>query len=71
MASLQMLVFRSATLGYFDLTGTHRTENYGGIRPGCRINAIEAGGLILMTDAASLCTCSYLNQATCALQPVE
>jgi len=22
-------------------------------------------------DAASWCTCSYLNQATCALQPVE
>jgi len=71
MASLQMLVFRSATLGYFDLTGTRRTENYGGIRPGCWINAIPAGGLILMADAASWCTCSYLNQATCALQPVE
>jgi len=34
MASLQMLVFRSATLSYFDLTGTSRTENYGSIRPG-------------------------------------
>jgi len=66
-----MLVFRSATLGYFDLTGTRRTENYGGIRPGCWINAIPAGGLIMMADAASWCTCSYLNQATCALQPVE
>ncbi len=71
MASLQMVVFRSALLGYFVLTGTRRTENYGGIRPGCWINAIPAEGLILMADVASWCTCSYLNQATCALQPVE
>ncbi len=25
--------------------------------------------LVLMPDAASWCTCSYLNQATCALKP--
>ncbi|MFC1634230.1 PQQ-binding-like beta-propeller repeat protein [Planctomycetota bacterium] len=72
VGSTRMLVFRSATLGYVDLTGSARsTENYGGIRPGCWINAIPAGGLILMADAASWCTCSYLNQATCALQPLE
>ncbi len=67
--SKRLLVFRSATLGYFDLAGTRRIENYGGIRPGCWINAIPAGGLVLMADAASWCTCSYLNQATIALQP--
>jgi outer membrane protein assembly factor BamB len=72
VGSTRMLVFRSATLGYVDLTGgTGVTENYGGIRPGCWINAIGAGGLILMADAASWCTCSYLNQATCALQPSQ
>jgi len=72
VGSKHMLVFRSATLGYRDLTGgTGNTENYGGIRPGCWINAIPAGGLVLMADAASWCTCSYLNQATCALQPSE
>ena len=67
--STRMLVFRSATLGYFDLEGARKTENYGGIRPGCWINAIPAGGLVLMADAASWCTCSYLNQATIALEP--
>ncbi|UCC99242.1 MAG: PQQ-binding-like beta-propeller repeat protein [Phycisphaerales bacterium] len=72
VGSTRMLVFRSATLGYVDLTGgPGSTENYGGIRPGCWVNAIPAGGLILMADAASWCTCSYLNQATCALQPSE
>ncbi len=67
--SRNLLVFRSATLGYIDLTGARQTENYGGIRPGCWVNAIPAGGLLLMADAASWCTCSYLNQATIALQP--
>ena len=65
----RLLVFRSATLGYCDLAGNRRTENYGGIRPGCWIAAVPAGGLTLMADAASWCTCSYLNQATIALKP--
>jgi outer membrane protein assembly factor BamB len=67
--STRMLVYRSATLGYYDLEKGQRTENYGGIRPGCWINAIPAGGLVLLADAASWCTCSYLNQATIALAP--
>ncbi len=72
VGSKRMLVFRSATLGYCNLPGgTGAAENYGGIRPGCWINAIPAGGLVLMADAASWCSCSYLNQATCALQPSD
>lgn len=67
--SKRLLVYRSATIGYYDLEGRQKTENYGGIRPGCWINAIPAGGLVLMADAASWCTCSYLNQATIALAP--
>lgn len=70
-ASEWMLVFRSGTLGYVDLPAAGQTENYGGIRPGCWVNAIPAGGLVLLADAASWCTCSYLNQATIALQPPE
>jgi len=69
VASARLLVFRSATVGYCDVTGDGRVENYGGIRPGCWVNAIPAGGLVLLADAASWCTCSYLNQATVALMP--
>ncbi|MGI5820199.1 MAG: PQQ-binding-like beta-propeller repeat protein [Armatimonadota bacterium] len=69
-ASRNMLVFRSATMGYRDLS-TERTENYGGIRPGCWINTIPAGGLVLMPDAIHGCTCSYLNKAHIALQPMS
>ncbi len=67
-AAENLLVYRSATLGYRDLINDTETQNYGGIRPGCWINAIPAGGLILLPDAASGCTCSYLIQATIALQ---
>ncbi|MBN2476373.1 MAG: PQQ-binding-like beta-propeller repeat protein [Pirellulales bacterium] len=66
-----MLLFRSATLGYYDLSGARRTENYGGARPGCWINAIAAGGLVLVPDATAGCTCSYLNKAWFALQPED
>jgi len=64
-----MLLFRSATLGYRDVLADHPTTDYGGIRPGCWINVIPAGGLVLMPDATTGCTCSYLNKATVALQP--
>ncbi|MCL4204029.1 MAG: PQQ-binding-like beta-propeller repeat protein [Pirellulaceae bacterium] len=67
-ASQKMMVFRSATLGYFEF-GRGQLENYGGIRPGCWINAIPAGGLVLVPDASSGCRCSYLNQAWIALRP--
>jgi outer membrane protein assembly factor BamB len=70
-AAPNMLLFRSATLGYRDLLSDRPTLNFGGIRPGCWINVIPAGGLVLMPDATTGCKCSYLNTATVALQPVR
>ncbi len=67
--SRNLILFRSATLGYIDLGRGQETQVYGGIRPGCWVNAVPAGGLVLMADSASWCTCSYLNQATVALKP--
>ena len=67
--SRNLLVFRSATLGYVDLLEGRQTHNYGGIRPGCWINVLPAGGLVLMPDATDRCTCSYLIKASVALQP--
>jgi len=64
-----LMVYRSATVGYYDLTEKTGTENYGGIRPGCWINAIPVGGLVLMPDATDRCVCSYLIKASVALQP--
>jgi outer membrane protein assembly factor BamB len=67
-ASKYLMLFRSATLGYLDLTRGSGTENYGGIRPGCWINAIPAGGIVLVPDGSSKCRCSYQMKAWFALQ---
>ncbi len=66
-----MLLFRSATLGYFNLNDQKGTQNFGGVRPGCWINVIPAGGLVLAPDASAGCRCSYLNQSWFALQTDE
>jgi outer membrane protein assembly factor BamB len=64
-----LFVYRSATLGFTDPAGNGATANFGGIRPGCWINAIPAGGLVLMPDATASCTCSYLIKANIAFIP--
>ena len=69
--SRNLLMFRSGTLGYFDFTREAGTENYGGIRPGCWINALPVGGLVLLPDASSGCSCSYQNRSWMALEGSE
>jgi outer membrane protein assembly factor BamB len=70
--STHLLLYRSGTLGYADLSSdTPATQNYGPVRPGCWINAIVAGGLVLMPDATDRCTCSYLMKASIALAPPD
>lgn len=69
MGSTHLLLYRSGTLGYTDLTDNTPTQNYGPVRPGCWINAIVAGGLVLMPDATDRCTCSYLMKTSIALAP--
>jgi outer membrane protein assembly factor BamB len=68
-ASANLLLFRSGTLGYLDLSREAGTENFGGIRTSCWINAIPAGGLVLVPDGSTKCRCSYQMQAWFALQP--
>ena len=70
-ASTNLMLFRSATLGYKDLSRDAGTENYGGIRPSCWINAIPANGLVLVPDGSSKCLCSYQMKAWFALQSAE
>ncbi|MEX0818553.1 MAG: PQQ-binding-like beta-propeller repeat protein, partial [Pirellulaceae bacterium] len=69
--SKNLLMFRSATLGYFDTSREAGTENFGGIRPGCWINALPVGGLVLVPDASAGCKCSYQNRSWVALQGTE
>jgi outer membrane protein assembly factor BamB len=66
--SRNLLMFRSGTLGYYDFTRKAGTENFGGIRPGCWINALPVGGLVLVPDASAGCRCSYQNRSWIALE---
>ncbi len=70
-SSRDMLLFRSGTMGYVDLGKDKDTVQYfGGVRTGCFINIIPAGGVVLVPDATDRCTCSYLNKTWFALQPL-
>ena len=71
ISSTHLMVFRSATFGYCNFAGETTVENYGGMRIGCWVDATPAGGLVLIADGAANCGCSYLNQATIALQPTS
>ncbi len=68
-AGRHLLVYRSATLGYFDLKYNTENKDFGGMRPGCWINAIPAHGMVLVPDASAGCVCSYLNRSWIALRP--
>jgi len=67
--SKHLLLYRSGPLGYTDLLRRQGSESYGGPRPGCWVNAIPAGGLVLMPDATDRCRCSYLIKSSYALGP--
>jgi len=69
--STHLLLYRSGTLGFTDLSSGSAVENYGPARPGCWINAIVAEGLVLMPDATDRCTCSYLMKTSIALGPKD
>ncbi|MFT7515228.1 MAG: hypothetical protein ACI9QL_004457, partial [Candidatus Omnitrophota bacterium] len=40
-------------------------------RPGCWINMIPAGGLLLIPESSAGCTCNFAIQTSMALIPVE
>ncbi|MFV2068647.1 MAG: PQQ-binding-like beta-propeller repeat protein [Pirellulales bacterium] len=70
-SSENLMLFRSGTLGYLDLSRDAGTENFGGIRLGCWINAIPAGGLVLVPEGSTRCECSYQMKSWFALMQRE
>jgi hypothetical protein len=66
IGSRNLLAFRSWDLAYCDLSRGSVRESYPGVRPGCFINYIPAGGLLLMPYEAE-CGCNF-NIARVALQ---
>jgi hypothetical protein len=67
IASANLLTFRSAAAGYYDLTNDGGTGNFGGFRSGCTSNLIVANGVLNAPDYTRTCTCSYQNQTSLAM----
>ncbi len=65
------LFARGTTVKMTDLkTGKHSSLT-GASRPGCWINIIPAGGLVIVPEASSGCTCPFPIQTSLALRPVR
>jgi len=65
------LFFRSWNLGYYDLLTDSGTMHFGAQRPGCWINFIPAGGLLVMPESSVGCMCAFPNMCSVTLKPSE
>ncbi|MCK4294941.1 MAG: PQQ-binding-like beta-propeller repeat protein [Planctomycetes bacterium] len=71
-ASAQCLFWRGANPWMYDLGpggGPARLTSV--TRPGCWINIIPAGGLVLIPEASSGCTCAFPLQSSTAFIPMQ
>ena len=68
-AAPNFLMFRSDSIGYYDLIADDGVTNFGGQRPGCWINFIAANGLIQIPEASSGCLCAFPIHCTVVLHP--
>ena len=63
--------YRGATLCRYNLETGKSETLLATLRPGCFINAIPAGGLVLMPEGSSGCTCLFALQLSIALTPIN
>ncbi len=68
-ASSASLFYRGNNPQVFDIASRTRTALNNVTRPGCWINMIPAGGLVLLPEASSGCTCVYSLQTSMAFAP--
>ena len=71
VASPNCLFFRSHNLGYYDLLKDDGTVHFGAHRPGCWINFIPAGGLLLVPEAAAGCMCPFPIMSSIVFKPAD
>ena len=67
IACENLLTFRSAAAGFYDLAEDGGTGNLGGFKSSCTSNLIAAGGLLNAPEYTRTCTCNYPNQTSLAL----
>jgi len=64
-----LMFLRSGSLGIYDMATQTGMHWLGQIRPGCWINTLPAGGIVLMPEGSSSCSCAYSFQTSLALVP--
>ena len=67
-ASASMLFYRSSAAAIMDFEKDDGLTLFGGIRPGCWISMIPAGGVLLFPEASAGCTCSFPLRGTVVLK---
>ncbi len=70
-ASASTFFFRQSNPTLFDLSTNKFAKVTSCTRPGCWINMIPAGGLLLIPEASSGCTCNYSVQTSLAFIPMQ
>ncbi len=68
-ASAGMLFYRDGYTVMRDAGTGGTLMNFTGMRPGCLINIIPAGGIIVQVEASSGCTCYHAIQSTVVFVP--
>jgi hypothetical protein len=70
-ASASGIFFRNDTAISFDRAEGKAKPITAETRPGCWINLLPVGGLVLAPEASSGCSCNYAVQTSLALIPVR
>ena len=66
-----MLAFRSASVGFQEISRDSGAFWFPEVRPSCWISVVPAGGLILAPEGYSTCICPYNYKTSLALVPVQ
>ena len=69
-ASDSMVFMRSGFTIWRDVL-SGGTSSFTGVRPGCFINIIPAGGVVVQAEASSGCSCYHAVQGTVVFKPVS
>ena len=67
-ASATALFYRDSYHGMWDLQQNKRYK-WTGLRPGCSLSTISAGGIVLSPESSAGCYCSYPIQTSIAFVP--
>jgi outer membrane protein assembly factor BamB len=70
-AAADLLIYRSASTGFAEISRDSGSHWLPESRPGCWISKIPAGGMVLAPEGYSTCICPYNFKTSLAMIPVE